>query len=165
MDLVELTCTVNKSGTLKIPNVILHEMGLLAGDSVRLAFLSNGTGQNIFQEFMITPNGVDGVAQTDIISEIAIPNELLSVANIASGSQLQIECVNGAISTSLLYVCLRIWRSFCANWALPLMQFRSCHNSNNFEYAEVNFDGGCVWRANIVKFREQAREGLRDGSV
>lgn len=97
MDLVELTCTVNKSGTLKIPNVILHEMGLLAGDSVRLAFLSNGTGQNIFQEFMITPNGVDGVAQTDIISEIAIPNELLSVANIASGSQLQIACVNGAI--------------------------------------------------------------------
>ena len=51
--ITELVYTVNKQGSLKIPKDAIREMGLQAGDHVRVAFLSTDGEKNDYCELMI----------------------------------------------------------------------------------------------------------------
>ena len=102
MKIIELTCTVDKQGGLKIPAHILREMGITSGDSVRLAYLSSGAAcdsRNTYREFMVTPSGI--TAALDECEPDAggfqIPAELLEAAHIPPDSDITITCVDGAI--------------------------------------------------------------------
>lgn len=102
MKIIELTCTVDKQGGLKIPAHILREMGIISGDSVRLAYLSGSEAcdsRNTYREFMVTPNGIT-IALDECepdAGEFQIPAELLAAANIPPDSDITITCVDGAI--------------------------------------------------------------------
>ena len=105
MKIIELTCTVNKQGGLKIPAHILREMGITSGDSVRLAYLSSSTAcdsRNTYREFMVTPSGI--AASLDECEpdagEFSIPAELLEAAHIPPDSDITITCAEGAIIIS-----------------------------------------------------------------
>jgi len=102
MKIIELTCTVDKNGGLKIPAHILEEMDITAGDSVRLAYLSGSEAcdsRNTYREFMVTPRGI--AAALDECEPDAggfqIPAELLEAAHIPPDSDITITCVDGAI--------------------------------------------------------------------
>lgn len=105
MKIIELTCTVDKSGGLKIPAHILREMGITSGDCVRLAYLSGSDAadsRNTYREFMITSNGITAAldeCEPDA-GEFQIPAELLEAAHIPPDSDITITCVDGALIIS-----------------------------------------------------------------
>jgi len=105
MKIIELTCTVDKQGGLKIPAHILREMGITSGDSVRLAYLSSGAAcdsRNTYREFMVTPSGITAAldeCEPDA-GEFQIPAELLEAAHIPPDSDITITCAEGAIIIS-----------------------------------------------------------------
>lgn len=102
LKIIELTCTIDKQGGLKIPAHILREMGITSGDSVRLAYLSGGEAgdsRNTYRELMVTPSGIAaamGECEPDS-GEFQIPAELLAAAHIPLDSDISITCVDGAI--------------------------------------------------------------------
>ena len=101
MRIIEIQSTVDRQGKLTIPARLLGEMGIVSGDTVRLAYISKSSDRllNTYSEFIITPNGIAAAlseADSDV-REFGIPNELLKAANIPFGSDIEIVCTDGAI--------------------------------------------------------------------
>lgn len=95
MKITETTYTVSKSGGLKIPSSALKEMGLTAGDHVRVAYLTSDGVRNDCREFLISGEALTEADEGE--AKIGIPAELLAQANIPQDTDLQIVCCNGCI--------------------------------------------------------------------
>ena len=90
----EHTYTIEPDGRLVIPANELAEMGLLAGQSVYLAYIAEHDLTNRYSEFLVS---VTSFAELDTSEHIAIPEQLLENAGIATDSDVQIICINGAV--------------------------------------------------------------------
>lgn len=94
MRILECTFTVGSGGALKIPASVMQKMGLLPGDHVRIAYLTRDGQQNLFQEFFLSANPLDELAEDN---QIKVPTHILEDANIPADANLQILCLNGCI--------------------------------------------------------------------
>ena len=61
MYISESVFTIGDAGALEIPAAVLREMGLHAGDPVRVAYLTHDGQQNSFREFLLSANSLDSV--------------------------------------------------------------------------------------------------------
>lgn len=102
MQLFEVAYTVNRSGSLRIPQADIAKMGLCAGDHLRVAFLTNDGITNSYKEFLISSGGVESPVSDskDMSSYISIPSSLLEQADISPDADIQIVCADGAIIIS-----------------------------------------------------------------
>ncbi|WP_283608502.1 hypothetical protein [Faecalispora anaeroviscerum] len=91
MKMIEIQGTVDKQGQLTIPAQPLRDMGLVSGDTVKLAYISDSVGgiSNTFKEFVITPNGIDTL-EDEGEDELTLPRDLLDAAQIPPDSDLGI---------------------------------------------------------------------------
>jgi bifunctional DNA-binding transcriptional regulator/antitoxin component of YhaV-PrlF toxin-antitoxin module len=98
MKMIEIQSAVDRHGQLTIPAPLLRDMGLAAGDTVKLAYISNAPDSilNTFKEFVITPDGITTLAE-DEESELTLPHDLLEAAGIPVDSDLEIVCTKGAV--------------------------------------------------------------------
>lgn len=96
MYISELTFTVDRRGSIKIPASVLEKMGLHPGDNIRVAYLTQDGSANTFREFLLLPDTVDESGATEDHA-IQIPTQLMGQANIPSDSDLQIACLDGAL--------------------------------------------------------------------
>lgn len=94
MYISESMFTVGSAGALEIPAAVLREMGLHAGDPVRVAYLTHDGQQNSFREFLLSANSLDKLTDED---QIRVPDRILSDANLPADADLQILCLNGCI--------------------------------------------------------------------
>ena len=96
MYISELTFTVDKRGSIKIPASVLEKMGLFSGDHIRVAYLTQDGAVNTFREFLLLP---DTAEETETVEDdaIRIPTRLMEQANIPSDADLQIACLDGAL--------------------------------------------------------------------
>lgn len=85
---------VGSSGTLEIPASILKEMGLLPGDHVHIAYLTQDGQQNSFREFLMSANHLDELSDEQ---QFRVPDHILEDANIPANADLQILCLDGCI--------------------------------------------------------------------
>jgi len=100
MKIIELTCTTDKNGSLRIPRRILSEMGIRPESQVRLAYLDDSGGTtNTYSEFMITPDGLEAALDKhgQDVNGLEVPTELLDAAGISDDSDVTITCGNGEI--------------------------------------------------------------------
>lgn len=95
MKMIEIQSAVDRHGQLTIPASLLRDMGLAAGDTVKLAYISNAPDSicNTFKEFV---DGITAPAE-DEESELTLPHDLLEAAGIPVGSDLEIVCAKGAV--------------------------------------------------------------------
>ena len=97
MKIAEATYTIDKRGGLRIPAAALSDMGLTAGDPVRVAYLTSDGNYNDFREFLIANlENDESTAVTD--QQISIPAHILMEANIPPEADIQIACLNGCIA-------------------------------------------------------------------
>ena len=61
MYISELTFTVDRRGSIKIPASVLEKMGLHPGDNIRVAYLTQDGSANTFREFLLLPDTVVAV--------------------------------------------------------------------------------------------------------
>ena len=94
MRISESTFTVGNNGALKIPASVLREMGLFPGDHVRVAYLTCDGQKNSFQEFLLSANPMDRLSEEQ---QIRVPDHILEDANLPTGADLQILCLDGCI--------------------------------------------------------------------
>jgi len=94
LNLSEITLTVSKNGKLKFPPFLLKEMGLVPGDHIRIAYLTNDGTANTFKEFLLTSEDLSDISEEQ---QIAVPSRLLQQANIPPDADIQIICLDGAI--------------------------------------------------------------------
>lgn len=94
MHISESTFTVGNSGALKIPSSMLCEMGLLPGDHVHVAYLTQGDLQNSFHEFLLSTSPLNELSDEQ---QFRVPSHILEDANIPADSDLQIACLDGCI--------------------------------------------------------------------
>lgn len=102
MRVIEIESIVDKEGKLTIPANLLGDMGLVSGDTVKLAYISksNDYPLNTYSKFMLTPNGIAAIEETEIDFEgrkISVPHELLEAANIPCDTDIEVVCTDGAI--------------------------------------------------------------------
>lgn len=97
MKIVEVTYTVNRFGSLKIPQQTLYEMGLKPGHHVRVAYLTSDGKENTYREFLLSPDPLDESGDEKCL---AIPTELFVQANIPLNADIQVFCIDGAIVIS-----------------------------------------------------------------
>ena len=95
MMISELTYKVDLTGELIVPAEIISEMGLGAGDTVHIAYISNDGISNDYREFLLSESGIGNSDVDD--QTIQIPSQLLEQANIPAESDLQIVCLDGII--------------------------------------------------------------------
>ena len=95
MNISELTFTVDRHGSVKLPAPVLEEMGLYPGDHVRVAYLTPDGVSNTFREFMLLsdPTGDAGPEE----GRLLLPALLMDRAGIPSDADLQIVCLSGGI--------------------------------------------------------------------
>jgi len=98
MKMIEMQSVVDGQGHLTVPAQILKDMGLVPGDTVKLAYISNSADsiRNTFKEFVLTPDGVSALEDGED-AELTLPHELLEAAEIPVDSDLEIVCVRGAV--------------------------------------------------------------------
>lgn len=92
MKIIEIDCTADKGGGLKIPCFVLNDMGINAGDHIRLAYLSEKGEINTFHEFFLSPNGLASIHSDSDAQSIRVPDELMSKAGISENADVQILC-------------------------------------------------------------------------
>ena len=97
MQLSEITFTVSRNGSLKIPASILQKMGLFPGSHVRVAYLTQDGQRNSFQEFLLSADSFEELSDEN---QFHIPDHLLRQSNIPTDADLQIICLDG-----LLIIC------------------------------------------------------------
>ena len=97
MKVIEVGCTVNQYGSLKMPRTMLQDMGIGPGDRVRIAYLANVNTENLFQEFFVLPEGLEDGVEEGNAQMITLSNELLSAAKIPTDANIQIVCFEGVI--------------------------------------------------------------------
>lgn len=98
MKMIEIQSTVDKQGQLTVPAQLLRDMGLISGDTVKLAYISSSADsiRNTFKEFVLTPDGIAAL-EDDQDAELTLPHELLEAAEIPVDSDLEIVCAKGAV--------------------------------------------------------------------
>ena len=96
MQISEMTFTIDRHGSMKIPSAVLKEMGLFPGDHVRVAYLTQDGNTNTFREFMLSSDAIDECFPGEN-NAIQIPARLMREANISPDSDLQIVCLNGSL--------------------------------------------------------------------
>lgn len=98
MKIIEIQSVVDKQGQLTIPAQLLREMGLVSGDTVKLACISNPSGSicNTFKEFVLTADSIAAL-KDEGDAEITLPHKLLEAADIPVDSDLEIICTSGAV--------------------------------------------------------------------
>lgn len=79
---------------MEIPASILKEMGLLPGDHVHIAYLTQDGQQNSFREFLMSANHLDELSDEQ---QLRVPDHILEDANIPANADLQILCLDGCI--------------------------------------------------------------------
>ena len=94
MKISELQLRLDINGELVIPTELLREMELFPLDTVYLAYLTRDGLKNEYQEFLLTPQPLEGPGEE---GKIVIPSSLLEQACIAPDGDIQILCLNGAI--------------------------------------------------------------------
>ena len=94
MYISESVFTIGNAGALEIPAAVLREMGLHAGDPVRVAYLTHDGQQNSFREFLISTDPLDELTDGD---QIRVPDRILADANLPADADLQILCLDGCI--------------------------------------------------------------------
>lgn len=97
MKVIEVGCTVNQRGILKMPRTMLQDMGIGPGDRVRIEYLASANTENLFQEFFVLPEGLEDGMPEDHAQMITLSNELLSAAKIPLDANIQIVCFEGVI--------------------------------------------------------------------
>ncbi|OLN31396.1 AbrB/MazE/SpoVT family DNA-binding domain-containing protein [Desulfosporosinus metallidurans] len=100
MKMIEIESTVDQQGKLTIPARLMEDLGLVPGDTLRLACVSKSLGDplNTFGEILIASNGITSLEEMEAEEgEISLPNELLEAANIPLSSDIEIICTEGAI--------------------------------------------------------------------
>ena len=96
MKISEITLPVRVDGSLLIPSDQVREMGLQAGDTIRVSYLTPDGATNSFRELLIYAE--DSKAKNDFDSRtIQIPTELLQQAQIPPEADMQIICLDGAL--------------------------------------------------------------------
>ncbi len=93
MKRIEIESILDKEGKLAIPAQLLDELGLVLGDTVKLAYIRKSPNHFINNEFLIAPSGIAEYEE----SEILLPHELLEAASISFDSDIEIVCTEGAI--------------------------------------------------------------------
>ena len=98
MKMIEIQSTVDKEGQLTVPAQLLRDMGLVTGDTVKLAYISgpDNSIRNTFKEFVLTTDGIAAI-EDDQDPELILPHELLEAADIPVDSDLEIICAKGAV--------------------------------------------------------------------
>jgi len=98
MKMIEMQSIVDGQGQLTVPAQLLKDMGLVPGDTVKLAYISSSTDSihNIYKEFVLTPHGVAAL-KDDEDAELTLPHELLEAAEIPLDSDLEIVCARGTV--------------------------------------------------------------------
>lgn len=96
MKITELTYTIGSDGELRIPAATLKEMGMSAGDTASIAFLSSDGERNEYKEFVVSSKSLGGKPD-DAVEQIRIPTALLQQAGISPDADLQIICGNGLV--------------------------------------------------------------------
>lgn len=98
MKMIEMQSVVDGQGQLTVPAQLLKDMGLVSGDTVKLAYISGSAEsiRNTFKEFVLTPDGIAAL-QDDGDAELTLPHELLEAAEIPVDSDLEIVCAKGAL--------------------------------------------------------------------
>ena len=94
MYISESVFTIGSAGALEIPAAVLREMGLSAGDPVRVAYLTDDGQQNSFREFLLSANPLGELTDEN---QIKVPDHILEDANLPADADLQILCLNGCI--------------------------------------------------------------------
>lgn len=98
MKMIEIQSIVDRQGQLTVPAQLLRGMGLVSGDSVKLAYISGSADsiRNTFKEFVLTLDGIAAL-EDDEDAELTLPHELLEAAEIPVDSNLEIVCAKGAV--------------------------------------------------------------------
>ena len=113
---------MDRHGQLTIPASLLRDMGLAAGDTVKLAYISNAPDsiRNTFKEFVITPDGITAPAE-DEESELTLPHDLLGRLGFLWAAILKLS-VQRVLLSSWRQIC---WTAFPMNCASCLMTWAS----------------------------------------
>ena len=77
-----------------IPASDLSEMGLIAGQNVFVAYITDGELINQCQEFVVSGTTLSALG---VSQQITIPQLLLEQANIGPEAEVQVTCMEGAI--------------------------------------------------------------------
>ena len=77
-----------------IPASDLSEMGLIAGQTVFVAYITDGGLINRYQEFVVSGTTLSALG---VSPQIIIPQLLLERANIGPEAEVQVTCMEGAI--------------------------------------------------------------------
>lgn len=77
-----------------IPASDLSEMGLIAGQTVFVAYITDGSLINQYQEFVVSATTL---SELGVSQQITIPQLLLEQANIGPEAEVQVTCMEGAI--------------------------------------------------------------------
>ena len=93
MRIAEMTCTVSHNGSLRIPGRTIAEMGLKAGDHIRIAYLTDDGEKNIYREILLSGRPLDKPAREGIL----IPLDVLEQAEIPLDADLRVICTQGTI--------------------------------------------------------------------
>ena len=94
--ITEMDYTVNKQGSLKVPKDAIREMGLQAGDHVRVAFLSTDGVKNDFCELMLYGEATE--EETELAEQaLQIPESLMKASNLTNTENLRILCLDHAL--------------------------------------------------------------------
>ena len=94
MRIAEMTCTVSRNGSLKIiPDKTVSEMGLKAGDHIRVAYITDDGERNIYREILLSGKPLDTLTDEGVL----IPAEILEQAGIPLGADLRVISTEGMI--------------------------------------------------------------------
>ena len=96
MQIAEISLPVQADGSLLIPSDLIREMGLQAGDTIRVSYLTPDGATNSFRELLIYAE--DSKAENNLDTRtIQIPTELLQQAQIPPEADMQIICLDGVL--------------------------------------------------------------------
>ena len=96
MKIAEISLSIRADGSMLIPTDLIREMGLQAGDTIRVSYLTPDGVTNSYRELLIYAEG--SKAENDFDSRsIQIPTELLQQAQIHQEADMQIICLDGAL--------------------------------------------------------------------
>lgn len=98
MKIIEIQRAVDQQGQLTIPEQLLQDLGLVSGDMVKLAYISdaNGSVSDSLKELVLTSNSIDTLADGEE-DELTLPHELLEAAQISRASDLEVICARGVV--------------------------------------------------------------------
>ena len=88
-----MTCTVSRNGSLRIPGRTISEMGLKAGDHIRIAYITDDGESNIYREILLSGKGLDASSGESVL----IPKKILKKARIPLDADLRVICRQGMI--------------------------------------------------------------------